>query len=216
MNDWYDIKNIEEIDSPALVLYPDRISKNISLAKEIMGDVNHLRPHVKTNKIAEVCSMMLNAGITKFKCATIAEAEMLAMVQAPDVLLAYQPVGPKILRFITLIKTYPETLFSCLVDNVEIAQQLSYLCEQNNIVLPVYIDVNVGMNRTGIAPQKTLVLIQSIKELKAISIKVFMCMTGIYTIRIWLCANKKVMQLLMKLKRFVNKLRLYIMKRYKL
>ena len=58
-------------------------------------NVDNLRPHVKTNKIAEVCRMMMDAGITKFKCATIAEAEMLAIINAKDVLLAYQPTGPK-------------------------------------------------------------------------------------------------------------------------
>lgn len=42
---------------------------------------------------------MIDAGITAFKGATIAEIELLASVGAKDVLLAYQPVGPKIDRF---------------------------------------------------------------------------------------------------------------------
>jgi D-serine deaminase-like pyridoxal phosphate-dependent protein len=50
---------------------------------------------------------MLDAGITKFKCATIAEAEMLGMIKAPDVVLAYQPLGPKLFRFIELVKKFP-------------------------------------------------------------------------------------------------------------
>ena len=163
MPDWFLINNIAEYDTPALVLYPERIRKNIALAIEIIGDVNRLRPHVKTNKIAEVCSMMREAGITKFKCATIAEAEMLGMITAPDVLLAYQPVGPKMLRLIQLIKTYPQTTFSCLADNENIAKQLSVICEENSIVLPVFIDINVGMNRTGIQPGKVLSLAERIK-----------------------------------------------------
>ena len=60
--------------------YPDRISGNIELAKRIIGDTNRLRPHVKTNKAAEVSRMLLDAGIRKFKCATIAEAEMLGQM----------------------------------------------------------------------------------------------------------------------------------------
>lgn len=168
MNDWFSINNIEEYDSPALVVYPGRVEKNIALAKEIVGDANRLRPHVKTNKMREVCSMMMEAGITKFKCATIAEAEMLALINAPDVLLSYQPVGPKMLRFISLIKTYPQTQFSCLLDNAETAQQLNDLCKRNNIVLPVFVDVNVGMNRTGIQPQKSFGFVQFLKELPAL------------------------------------------------
>ena len=96
--DWYTINNTETIDTPALVLYKERIQQNIAAAKEMIKDVNLLRPHVKTNKIAEVCSMMMDAGISKFKCATIAEAEMLGMIGAKNVLLAYPPVGPKAKR----------------------------------------------------------------------------------------------------------------------
>ncbi len=168
MDDWFFINNIDEYDSPALVIYPERIEKNIAMAKEIAGDVNRLRPHVKTNKIAEVCAMMMAAGISKFKCATIAEAEMLAMIKAPDVLLAYQPVGPKIQRLFLLIKTYPQTHFSCLVNDEKIARQLADICHQNNIVLSVFIDINVGMNRTGIGADKAFPLIQLINGLSSL------------------------------------------------
>lgn len=152
MDDWYVISNVDRIDSPALAFYPDRISGNIELAKRIIGDTNRLRPHVKTNKAAEVSRMLLDAGIRKFKCATIAEAEMLGHMNAPDVLLAYQPVGPKISRLLDLIKAYPATHYSCLVDQAENARAISALCEAGNITLDVFIDLNVGMNRTGVLP----------------------------------------------------------------
>lgn len=56
------------IDSPALLVYPAIVKDNIRVAKEMIGDVKRLRPHVKTNKTAEVNQLMLDAGITKFKC----------------------------------------------------------------------------------------------------------------------------------------------------
>ncbi len=89
MLDWYRIKNIEQVDSPTLIIYSDRVQDNINLAINIANGCNRLRPHVKTNKMREVCDMMLRSGITKFKCATISEAELLALVGTPDVLLAY-------------------------------------------------------------------------------------------------------------------------------
>jgi D-serine deaminase-like pyridoxal phosphate-dependent protein len=150
MNEWYEIENIEEIDTPSLVVYPERIKANIELAKTIAKDIDRLRPHVKTNKMTEVCRLMLQAGITKFKCATIAEAEMLALAGAPDILMAYQPVGPKINRLIHLIKAYPESHFACIVDNQENVLLINNLCHEEHIVLDVFIDLNVGMNRTGI------------------------------------------------------------------
>src|SRR5437764_4717326 len=92
---WYKIKNIDEIDTPALVVYPERVRENIRQLKKMSRNTASLRPHVKTHKTIEASRMLLEEGISKFKCATIAEAEMLGMAGAPDVLLAYQPTGPK-------------------------------------------------------------------------------------------------------------------------
>ncbi len=150
--EWYHIKNIDAIDSPALVVYRERVAENIRTAISMTGDIKRLRPHVKTHKTKEVAAMQLQAGIHKFKCATIAEAEMLAMAGAADVLLAYQPVGPKIKRLLNLIGKYPATTFSCLVDNIIAAKNISDNATGYGLQLPVYIDLNVGMNRTGIAP----------------------------------------------------------------
>jgi len=168
MNGWYRIDNIEQIDSPALVIYPERISANIELAKAINGNVDRLRPHVKTNKMKEVCRLMMQAEISKFKCATIAEAEMLALCDAPDILLAYQPVGIKISRLIKLVKTYPESRFSCVVDEIGNASAINSLCRKENVILDVFIDLNIGMNRTGIHPTMAEDLVKTILSFESI------------------------------------------------
>ena len=155
MSNWYEINNINELDSPALVIYPDRVKENIRLLKGMIDDTGRLRPHVKTNKSKEATRLMLEAGIHKFKCATIAEAEMLAQIGAPDILLAYQPQGPKLQRFISVIKTYPDLKFSCLTDNIDSAKHLDTLFLENSLSIPVYIDLNLGMNRTGIKPGRS-------------------------------------------------------------
>ncbi|MEO6547814.1 MAG: D-TA family PLP-dependent enzyme [Ferruginibacter sp.] len=168
---WYEIKNINTIDSPALVIYPERIAENTRMLINMAGNnLEKLRPHVKSNKISEVCQMMQDAGIRKFKCATIAEAEMLAIIGAKDVLLSYQPVGPKIHRFIHLINQYPSTIFSCLVDNILAAEEISKQCLAAKIMAKVFIDVNSGMNRTGILPSKVLLLFEALQLLPAITV----------------------------------------------
>src|SRR5687768_7281900 len=144
--EWYSIKNIDTLDSPCLVVYPDRIKKNIQTLVESIDKVSRLRPHIKTHKSFEVSRMMLDAGITKFKCATIAEAEMLASAGAKDILLAYQPVGPKGTRLATLVKEFPEIKWSCLIDDLEIAKDLSYVFDEAKLKISVFIDLNVGMN----------------------------------------------------------------------
>lgn len=155
---WYRINNIDTLDSPAFVIYPDRVKKNIGRALAMVGEVQRLRPHVKTHKCAEVTRLLLEAGIQKFKCATIAEGEMLGACGAPDVLLAYQPAGPKADRLLALMERYPETGFSCLIDNLQAARSLQQKLEGTRLLLPVFIDLNVGMNRTGICPGEAVEL----------------------------------------------------------
>jgi D-threonine aldolase len=167
---WYEIDNLDEYDSPALFIYPARIQNNIRRLLENIPAEN-LRPHVKTNKTAEVCQMMMEAGILKFKAATVAEAEMLAMIQAPDVLLAYPPTGPKIKRLIRLIKKYPGTKFSCLVDHMQTAETISLLFTSSGLKADVYIDLNLGMNRTGIRPENALELYNQIISLPSMQVK---------------------------------------------
>ena len=150
-NNWYTITNVAKLDSPALVVYPERVKENIRQLKKMIDDVSRLRPHIKTNKSRDVAELLIKEGINKFKCATIAEAEMLGMSKAADVLLAYQPLGPKLQRFLKIIKEYPSTNFSCLVDNVDAANEMSDALSHAKMKLNVFIDLNVGMNRTGIA-----------------------------------------------------------------
>jgi D-serine deaminase-like pyridoxal phosphate-dependent protein len=167
---WYTINDIDKLDTPALVTYPHRVKQNIDMLKYMIDDVYRLRPHVKTIKSMEVVQLMLVAGISKFKCATIAEAEMLGMCGARDVLLAYQPVGPKLGRFMRLIISYPDTKFSCLVDDQDIAAIISASAIKNSVRINIYIDLNVGMNRTGIAPgPKALMLYMFCNSLPGIN-----------------------------------------------
>ena len=166
---WYEIRNIESIDSPGLVVYKERVQQNIESVLK-MRNASLLRPHVKTNKIAEVSKMMLDAGITKYKCATIAEAEMLGTINAPDVLIAYQPTPVKAKRIMVLIQKYPSTHFSCLIDDAGNAENISNVFAAGNICVDVYIDVNDGMNRTGIKPQNAFQLFEECENLSGIKI----------------------------------------------
>src|SRR5687768_1237964 len=119
MTDWYTIDNVDALDTPTLVIYPERVKNNLNILKSFVGNTDDLRPHIKTNKCPQVVRLMTAAGIRKYKCATIAEAEMLAMENARDVLLAYQPIGPKARRFCELQRKFRQTTFSCLIDNIK-------------------------------------------------------------------------------------------------
>lgn len=151
-NEWYRINNGDEVFSPSLLIYPDRIEANISKMIDIAGNLSALRPHVKTHKMAEVVKLQMKQGIFKFKCATISEAEMTAMSGASDILLAMQPVGPNIGRFFSLKQKFIHASISCIADSEKIIRQLSEMAQGNDQECSIWLDINVGMNRTGIVP----------------------------------------------------------------
>lgn len=175
---WYKFKNSDEVDTPALIIYKYRVIQNIRSLISQIPKIDFLRPHIKTNKSIRVCRLMMAEGINKFKCATIAEAEILAKTGAKDVLLAYQPTVVKLARFIKLIQSYKETHFSCLVDNQSTAFTISEIAIRNQLVISVFIDLNVGMDRTGIKPSKAKDLFKFLNKLSGISFKGFHAYDG--------------------------------------
>jgi D-serine deaminase-like pyridoxal phosphate-dependent protein len=149
---WYRLSEPDLLDSPALLVYPNRAAANIDRMLAIAGAPDRVRPHVKTHKTAPIIAMHLARGIRKFKCATIAEADMLASSGAGEILLAYQPVGPKLDRLINLASDHPDIQFGCLVDHEHMLGRISKAASAHDVVLQIWVDINTGMNRTGIIP----------------------------------------------------------------
>src|SRR5688500_17505386 len=112
MNPSYTVHDTSSIYSPGLLFFKDLIRQNVARSLEIAGSPARMRPHGKTHKTRELVRLELDAGITKHKCATLAEAEMLADCGVPDVLLAYNLVGPNCARMARLAKRYPRCGFS--------------------------------------------------------------------------------------------------------
>ncbi|HMC29085.1 MAG TPA: D-TA family PLP-dependent enzyme [Verrucomicrobiae bacterium] len=162
---WHLVENVDEVSSPALLIYPERVRENVRrMISTVKGDVARLRPHIKTHKLPELIALQMEQGITRFKCATIAEAEMLAGVGAPDVLLGYQPVGPNVGRLVELIRKFPKTSFSTVADNAQSICEISAAMKSAGLeagagpgdrarsVLDLFLDIDCGMRRTGVAP----------------------------------------------------------------
>jgi len=149
---WYLLDNTNEVHTPSLLIYPNRIEANIKKMIDIAGGPDRLRPHVKTHKMSEIIKLQMKYGILKFKCATIAETEMVAGCGAPDILLAVQPVGPNIDRFFKLKQEFKKVKISCIADNEDIIIQLSDMARKTGLETNVWLDINSGMNRTGVIP----------------------------------------------------------------
>jgi D-serine deaminase-like pyridoxal phosphate-dependent protein len=174
---WYKIENENEVFSPSLLVYQDRIENNIRKMTAMAGDVTRLRPHVKTHKMPEIIRMQMNHGIYKFKCATVSEVEMVARCGASDILLAMQPVGPGIERFFRLREAFKNINISCIADSEQILVQLSEMAIRYDAETQIWIDINVGMNRTGIAPGDEAVrmykMAENLPKLNAVGLHVY-------------------------------------------
>lgn len=145
-------ENAAEIPSPALLIDLGAVDRNLELMLTIAGRPERLRPHMKTHKLPQLIRRQLALGITKFKCSTIAEAEMVAACGAPDVMLAGQPVGPNVGRFIALVRKFPDTRFSAMADDEGAIRELSRDALAAGVTLDIFLDLDVGQHRTGIAP----------------------------------------------------------------
>jgi D-serine deaminase-like pyridoxal phosphate-dependent protein len=147
----YAIHDTSSLLSPSLLFYKDLIRRNIAHAVEVARGPQRLRPHVKTHKTREIVRLELDAGITKHKCATVAEAEMCASAGAAEVLIAYPLVGPNCRRLARLTAAYPQCRFGVTADHPLAVEALSRAFAEAGQSVDVFLDLDIGMHRTGIA-----------------------------------------------------------------
>ena len=148
---------LEDLPSPALLFRESTIDRNLDLMVELAKGADRLRPHIKTHKCPEIISRHLSKGIKKFKCATIAETEMVAQSGAESVILAKQAVGPDIPRLVQLSRHYEKTEVIGIVDNVATLRAIATVLKAHEHTIGLLVDVDCGMNRTGIRPGAELI-----------------------------------------------------------
>jgi len=141
----YRVSDVDDVMTPALVVYPEVIASNIERTVSLLGgDANRLRVHIKTSKLGYTLRMMVERGIRTFKCATTLELLVACQCGAADVLLAYPSVGANARRVREIAEQFPQVRISVLAENEEQVRQW------RGSSLGVFIDINSGMNRTGI------------------------------------------------------------------
>jgi D-serine deaminase-like pyridoxal phosphate-dependent protein len=152
MTGWFRVNDTTDLLSPSLVVDRGLVARNLDTMVSVARDPARLRPHVKTHKMPAIVRICEARGVNRHKCATIAEAEMTAEAGGTDVMLAYPLVGPNVARLAALVRTFPGTTFRATVDEPAAARALSEAMQGLGRPLPVMVDLDVGMGRTGIAP----------------------------------------------------------------
>jgi D-serine deaminase-like pyridoxal phosphate-dependent protein len=158
----YALEDTSGIVTPALLIYPDAVAGNIRTTLAIVkNDPERWRPHIKTAKLGAIVAQMVGEGIHNFKCATTLELLTACRAGASDVLLALSVSGGNARRVAELAEEFPRTRVSVLVESA--AQTAVW----RGTRVGVFIDVNSGMNRTGISEARTSDVIQLARNLGA-------------------------------------------------
>jgi len=140
-------QRLEEVDTPALILDLDGFERNIAtLGKSLEGKTIRVRPHAKTHKCPEIAQRQIAAGAVGVCCQKVSEAEALVNGGIADVLITNEIVGaPKIARLATLSK---RARIGVCVDDADNLRAVA----ASGARLDVYIELEVGMRRCGVAP----------------------------------------------------------------
>ena len=142
---------LERVDTPALVIDLDAFERNLDRMADFGARTGKaIRPHAKTHKSPLVGRLQLQRGAIGLCCAKLGEAEVLADAGVGPLLITTEIAGePKIARLVAL-RRRAEVMVA--VDDRDAARALSDAMRAADLTLDVLIDVNVGQERTGVAP----------------------------------------------------------------
>ena len=150
-------QRLDEVDTPALILDLEVFEANLATLNRAVAQRVRVRAHAKTHKCPEIAQRQVAAGAVGVCCQKVSEAEALVEGGIHDVLVSNEIVGaPKIARLAALSK---RARIGVCVDNPENVREL----RNSGAKLDVYIELEVGMGRCGIAPgEPALALAQEI------------------------------------------------------
>jgi D-serine deaminase-like pyridoxal phosphate-dependent protein len=142
---------VSAIDTPALVLDLDAFERNLQrMAKSLAGSKVRLRPHAKSHKCPEIAKRQVALGAVGVCCQKVSEAAVFVATGIPDVLVTNEVVGEAKIRH--LFELARQARLGVLVDHPLQVQALATAAKAQAVHLDVYIEVNVGANRCGVAP----------------------------------------------------------------
>jgi D-serine deaminase-like pyridoxal phosphate-dependent protein len=158
----HSIEEVHKLRTPALAIYPDIVENNIAATVRLLGgDPNRWRPHVKTAKLGFIMRMMAERGVLQAKCSTTVELGVACAAGIKDVLLAYPVVGANAARVREIAGRFPDARISVLAENS--AQAAAWKGSR----IGVFIDVNPGMDRTGIEQGRTEAILEIARGIAA-------------------------------------------------
>ncbi len=169
---------IDELDTPVLIVDQDILEENISSMAACAKDAGiALRPHTKTHKSPAIALKQLKAGSLGITCAKLGEAEVMAQAGINDILVAYPIWGrSKIDRLITL---HRQVSIHISLDSMDVARALSDAFASLDRTLEILVEVEIGLGRLGIPTGQPLVaFVRDLSALPGITFRGLLCHAG--------------------------------------
>jgi D-serine deaminase-like pyridoxal phosphate-dependent protein len=142
---------LTRITTPALVLRLDLFERNLARMGEFLrGSGLKIRPHSKTHKCSEIAKRQIAAGALGTCCATLREAEAMVAAGIAGVLITSPVVGAAKVERLARLNMAADGLM-VVADNPENVRELAHTVRAGGGELTVLVDVDVGMQRTGVA-----------------------------------------------------------------
>ncbi len=142
---------LDEVDTPALVIDLDAFERNLArLPQRIAGSAVRLRPHAKTHKCPVIALKQMALGAVGVCVQKVGEAEAMVYGGVPDVLVTNEIVGRRKLRRLMALAAVAR-VGVCADDAGQVAA-LDAAAAEAGVILPVYVEVNMGGNRCGVEP----------------------------------------------------------------
>ena len=140
------------LDTPAVLVDLDVVEHNIArTAGYAARNGLALRPHVKTHKSAVMARRQLDAGAVGVCVATASEAMSMAHAGVLDITIAYPLVGAsKLERIREALRAQSHVTLTSDCDQV--TETYGDLARQVGRVVPVLVEVDTGMHRSGVRP----------------------------------------------------------------
>ena len=150
---------IKEIDTPALILDLDKFEANLKRMTDFAASAHvRVRPHAKIHKCAEIAHRQIEAYGGGICCQKLGEAEAMLGGDITDVLITSQIVGErKMRRLAHLARAYAPARVGVCVDHVDVARQLAAISQAEEARLEVYVDIDIGQNRSGVQTPEAVV-----------------------------------------------------------
>jgi len=176
-------------ETPCLVINSALVDANIAAMAVIAKRCGvQLRPHAKTHKLPEMASRQIAAGATGITVAKISEAEVMAAGGITDIFVAYPLVSAsKIERAVRLNLSGVRLIVG--VDSLEGARRISEIAVREGATLELRLEIDTGLNRTGVTEDRAVELAKQIDALEGI------LLSGIFTYRGAMLSGKATMDL---------------------